>query len=809
VPQATTVLTRTIGSGKDYASFTLAEADVENIGASADLVFENEQIVFEADAGTYASIQVNSTLVTDVTRNVTYKAAAGSDHGGDVGSGARLIFDSAGNGGIWCLDDYTRFIGLVVTTGSGAVGNRGLLQFSASYLFVDACLLEVAHSNPWCIWANGASTANTYQNNLLRNPNYYTIRLDATTSPTSHKFVSNTIDGNGNRAIFYQVLGSNMTVEAVNNFIFNVNNWATGNSSGGATFTTTGSNNVIDVVGSNMGAGVAILECTASQSADPGAGDYALYVGKNGALLDSPNNDAIGQGVGPAANSDVPIVDILGNARSGSTANPGAFEIPQATLIRTRTIGPVGRDYATFTLAEADVTNITTSTDLVNENEAIVFEADAGTYGEGVFFSSTLTTDATRNVTYRPAVGSEHGGDKASGVRIVSGGTVLTVQDEHTVFDGLVAITTGGAYLSVQQADGVIFRNLLMQGNGTCVLSWQNGATTPMLVENCVGYSDAQNVFYAFASTAEAHVKYRNCTSLAGGTARGWTAFGSATYHLYVDILNCIAIGTAPANNTYGQNTDVTVTGSNNFGTSGSPFPVALQGSPYPVTATTDTDPGPGDWAIYDATNGALIDDPDNDVIGGGVGPFVNSDVPETDILGNTRSGSTTEPGAFVISSSVAPLPPVDQWTQVMVRSDEPVDVYGVLTFGDAYINAVETTLSATGTGISANTAAIPVGTRAIWVQLISQTGPSAGETADIAIEISATQSLTMATVGSGVGTGYVPGLYQFPVQCLSLDDAEAYPRVKMTNGATVGATDIVKVRVIAIGGLHTDTAWT
>ena len=64
-----TVLTRTIGpSGRDYASFTLAEADVTNIGTSADLVANDEAIVFEADAGTYelaaGAINFQSSLVT-------------------------------------------------------------------------------------------------------------------------------------------------------------------------------------------------------------------------------------------------------------------------------------------------------------------------------------------------------------------------------------------------------------------------------------------------------------------------------------------------------------------------------------------------------------------------------------------------------------------------------------------------------------------------------------------------------------------------------------------------------------------------
>ena len=81
--------------------------------------------------------------------------------------------------------------------------------------------------------------------------------------------------------------------------------------------------------------------------------------------------------------------------------------------VLTRTIGPSGRDYASFTLAEADVTNIGTSADLVANDEAIVFEADAGTYVERLTVDSTLVSDATRNVTYqcadrasRPVIGN-------------------------------------------------------------------------------------------------------------------------------------------------------------------------------------------------------------------------------------------------------------------------------------------------------------------------------------------------------------------------------------------------------------------
>lgn len=146
-----------------------------------------------------------------------------------------------------------------------------------------------------------------------------------------------------------------------------------------------------------------------------------------------------------------------------------------------------------------------------------------------------------------------------------------------------------------------------------------------------------------------------------------------------------------------------------------------------------------------------------------------------------------------------------------MVRRNDPVDVYGVLTFGDAYINAVEDTLSVTGADGTDATPAIPVGTRALWIQLVSQTGATAGETCDVSIEVSASQSLTLATLnGAGTAVGNVPGLMQFPVDCLDQNDPDTpvYPRVKMVTGSSVGASDVVTIRVVAICGKQTNTTW-
>ena len=127
-----TVITRTIGHNPpppalptyDYGSFTLAEADMANIGTSADLVANDEAIVFEADAGTYnENVQILDGLTVDATRNITFTAAAGSEHGGSSDSGVILNKSSNTSWAIFCRLPYTVLRGLVVLNEYGAVGN--------------------------------------------------------------------------------------------------------------------------------------------------------------------------------------------------------------------------------------------------------------------------------------------------------------------------------------------------------------------------------------------------------------------------------------------------------------------------------------------------------------------------------------------------------------------------------------------------------------------------------------------------------------------------------------------------------------
>lgn len=658
-----TVLTRTIGpSGRDYSSFTLAEADVANIGTSADLVANDEAIVFEADAGTYAesgTVYLMSSLTTDATRQVTYKPASGAAHGGSESAGV-IVRPSTTGTPFDVRDNFAILDGLVLEgTNAGANGVQ-IASATAEGTIIRDCMV-IAGAYAFLLYGGGSAA--------------YPIRVENCVARcTTANFVVRTLGLN--RALYAEIINCTLrdglySVSAgANNYdadVSFVNVLALNPSSG--TYTTATSTGTLTVTGSNNFGGssnpfpAAIqgspYPITPSTAYDPGAGDFALYVGKNGALLDSPNNDVIGQGVGPSANSDVPTTDILGNARSGSTANPGAFEQPQATATITKTIGPSGRDYTTFTLAEADVTNIGGSADLVNENERIVFEADAGTYSESVNIQSTLTTDATRQVTYKPAAGSEHGGIRTAGVIIdPSSGNSLALNDDFTKVEGLVC----AKFMQLNQdgciADGCI--SIYRSTDGVGVNAPAGTSAAPVVLKNCVIESTTSHngiQFYVGGAGAPIFAEVINCT---------FTNNGIRIY----DPLNNGPVTLTATNNIVlgGQQRDfedngghAVVTGSNNFGarTSSNQFPAAIQGSPYPITATTDAEgtPASGDFAIHDS-NGRLYNITTNDVWQAGIGPASDSDVPTTDILGATRSGTTANPGAFELGVNESNDPP-------------------------------------------------------------------------------------------------------------------------------------------------------
>ena len=696
---APTITTQTIGpTGRDYATFTLAEASLP----AEDITFTNRAFVFEADAGTYAeSVAFLSSLTSDATRNVTYKAAAGSEHGGVRGAGVNIEDSSTAYGSVVEIrDSFLVLEGLCIQATNGSSGSRTACDLRPIGSDLEGIQLRgVILSTGSARQVLGAFSGNSFgsvtspfvvENCVLHRDHAATaVNFPVTGTDVAYaKFINVTCAGvtagsrffnsfvDASASIHVSFVNCLNTVQSSVRFI------------GSGSNTVTGSNNF----GGSSEAFPAAVQgspypITASTAYDPGAGDFALYVGKNGALLDSPHNDVIDGGVGPASNSDVPTTDILGDTRSGTTTNPGAFALAQATAVLTKTIGPVGRDYATFTAAEADVENIGGSADLVFENERIEFEADAATYDEEVNWQSSLTTDATRNVTYKPAAGSEHGGVFGAGVVLLTSGasygSTQTIRDSFLTLDGIechanntssfrYALTLG------LNSDllGATVRNCLIwsQTKRACFQSAgggsydQGSAAAPIVFKNCVLRStdNVKDMLIAYERPGyEMYLRAINCTFIgdAAGNHRAFAVGGTSTTNL--EFSNNLI--TVPAGWYQGSSTP-TVTGGSNFAGSSQVLPAAIQGSPYPITATTNTTPGFGDYAIYNASTGALIVVDDNAALGGGVGPAANADVPVLDILGVRRIGGGCDPGAFegVRSRST------DVWDVVAARHTTP-----------------------------------------------------------------------------------------------------------------------------------------
>ena len=316
--------------------------------------------------------------------------------------------------------------------------------------------------------------------------------------------------------------------------------------------------------------------------------------------------------------------------------------------IITKTIGPVGRDYATFTAAEAAVAAIPTTDDMVANDEAIVFEVDAGTYNETVTFDSSspgpgLTMDATRNITYRPAAGSEHGGDKDAGVILDGTSTTpVNLRDSYMVLSGLniksqvTAVflaqaktgrvleglligpsTTSGGYTQVSDgADQTVFRNCVFRDTGAWGVNFNpatvNGSNACEFL-NCT-FSSATTAILDMPTVA-ASLTVQNCAFLTGA-----------------------AMSTAPSANT-------TRTGGGNVTSTALSQTSLLAESQTWTFTSDDTAVATGSQVIYDATNGALVNVPGNDAVGVGT----TTGAPTTDINGEDRiRGTFADPGAFV-----------------------------------------------------------------------------------------------------------------------------------------------------------------
>jgi len=678
----TTIITRTIGAtGRDYASFLTAEADVQNIATSAiggtDLVSNDGAIVFEADAGTYlATLEFQSTLTADATRNVTYKAAAGSEHGGVVGTGVVL---QGTNPAMTVRDAWIVFDGLEINITES--GNRQVVSLRGEGMrgtVYRNCILwggSLTDTVTERIWAN--TGADTYtltagEEVILENNKLWCSRrtislVGGTGQDARFKVLNNTLMGRGPNdtttpALLRTagVVDGTWVIDVYNNL---VKDDLSNLTSTGDAVTVNASDNVAAAAGSSPTSALAgsqtwtfNTDTTASST-----GSQAIWDASTGELVNVSGNDAIGVGIA----SEAPTTDINGDERIRDThVDPGAFTTNLLTV--TRTIGATGRDYTTFTLAEADVEDIAASAlgggtgeDLVAKNGAIVFEAEAGTYTETFIFNSNLTSDATRNVTYKAAAGSEHGGAPTSGVRLKNASvTVQNLFDDYMSFQGLV----------FQQYDEVLTSGYGLFGAGVglsllgCILNYPiqqrdalqvggGSAADPILLENCV--INCESTFAARravgfqAISGTQYAKLNNCTINAGSSTPFGVNPGAGSTTCYLEINNCNLIGSGGYRTLNGG--VINFTGADNIGsaTSGNGIEIPVAQLASSQTWTFSTDPlavSTGSQVIYDAATGALLNVPGNDAVGVGT----STGAPTTDINGEDRIRDThADPGAF------------------------------------------------------------------------------------------------------------------------------------------------------------------
>ena len=464
----------------------------------------------------------------------------------------------------------------------------------------------------------------------------------------------------------------------------------------------------------------------------------------------------------------------------------------------TKTIGAGGGyDYVSFTAAELAVENIATtafgSTDLVANDGAIVFEAAAGTYTENVTFSSTLTADATRQVTYKPAVGSEHGGAFEAGVVISL--TDQKIQDDYMALIGLQFTANQSFYAATHaSADGLTIDSCLFKSldSQPAICLRGGGSGVKSIIRNCVGWAargsglDCVALPYPIhvgGETVTTVVDYINCTGFGDTGGYGDYRVFNLDSTITVGYYNCLSLS-GRAHTSVDSATTI-ISGSNNFGPATGPFPPSIQGTPATITATTDVDPGPGDWAIYDAATGALIDDPDNDVLAGGIGPDANPDVPTTDIVGNTRSGATTDPGAFEISTLAPPEPALITIMRQIYQQDASFSV-GASSAGVEKITHQLGPGSADFFTINSSTSAtvsVPRTAHALRVICVV-----AAKACDVTLDLDASNSVFLGSIG-GVASVQTDLTYFWSFGQVVSDGT--YPRVRIVNDGFAGDQNV------------------
>ena len=224
-----------------------------------------------------------------------------------------------------------------------------------------------------------------------------------------------------------------------------------------------------------------------------------------------------------------------------------------------KTIGPTGRDYASFALAEAATSTIGTSADLVANDEAIVFSVDPVTFTTGASLAianTALTVDATRNVSYTAASGQPI-------YEYTGGGNGIRIFDPYTRWSGIDMVASSGTCFQIRANSGygsaqagTVLENATLTASNVAVKcqkfsSGQGLGTSsePITLRNVVTKSVvAVNQFVSGSGhTTGAHLLVVNCTHLGSGSTTGtvwqWALTGGMP-SASAKLINCLTQAT-------------------------------------------------------------------------------------------------------------------------------------------------------------------------------------------------------------------------------------------------------------------------
>ena len=347
------------------------------------------------------------------------------------------------------------------------------------------------------------------------------------------------------------------------------------------------------------------------------------------------------------------------------------------TIIKS--IGTNSRDYATITLATADVSNILTGLDMVANDEALIFElyidgnGSSQTFAERLAITDGLTTDVTRNVTFRAAAGNLHDGTRESGVRIkpLAGGNCITVFDDHSRFENIEIVpgsgfSNNGVKLTTGVV-GVVLENCILEGFGSGdnrdgLLSGGfavGSSSFPIVARNCWFNGFGNAGVYAFNATGGATDQYFdlvNCTFTKCNYGIGFR-HADAGANSFLQVINCIGggNGTADFREIVSGSGTLDTTGSlTNWGeytTGATKFPENTNADVTDSTAAgTDVVIVEDFTGTFSAIDLRLVNHSENDCLLQGTGPEANDLVTEFDGIGTLRIGHTTDPGFHQIS---------------------------------------------------------------------------------------------------------------------------------------------------------------